>query len=59
MTYDPNLDEYVYRHVHDVSPKEGNGLFSSLGNNALKLVSKKALSDLASLAAKKAVEKSQ
>ena len=57
MTYDPTLDEYVYRHVYDDSPKEGNGLFSSLGNNALKLVSKKAVSDLASLAAKKAVEK--
>ena len=46
MTYDPTLDEYVYRHVYDDSPKEGNGLFSSLGNNALKLVSKKAVSDL-------------
>ena len=57
MTYDPTLDEYVYRHVYDDSPKEGSGLFSSLGNNALKLVSKKAVSDLASLAAKKAVEK--
>ena len=56
MTYDPTLDEYVYRHVHDDSPKEGSGLFSSLGNNALKLMSKKAVSDLASLAAKKAVE---
>ena len=57
MTYDPTLDEYVYRHVYDDSPKEGNGLFSSLGNNALKLLGKKAISDVASLAAKKAVEK--
>ena len=57
MTYDPIQGEYTYRHVYEGSTKEGEGLLSSLGNSALKLVSKKAVSDIASLAAKKAVGK--